>query len=151
MVVPFKNNILFQAYNNLTPLQLTKHEGSLNSLKLTPYKFYSIICQSIIMQVLLFVYLTLDEIKKYHNNISVFVVVTALVISLTSIELFQNHVDRKSHINGQPVSTHYQDASLRIIAIRSDGSPLVGATYSFHQTLLTIRAITSQGQFTCSK
>lgn len=62
--------------------------------------------------------------------ISIFVVVTALVISLTSIELFQNHVDRKSHIDRQPISTQYQDASLRLIAIRSDGSPLVGVTYS---------------------
>src|SRR2546428_10002786 len=70
------------------------------------------------------------RLKNITIIISIFVVVTALVISLTSIELFQNHVDRKSHIDRQPISTHYQDASLRLIAIRSDESPLVGATYS---------------------
>ena len=70
------------------------------------------------------------RLKNITIIISIFVVVTVLIITFTSIELSQNHVDKRSHIDSQILSTHYQDASLRLITIRSDGSPLVGATYS---------------------
>ncbi|PWU82294.1 MAG: hypothetical protein DLM72_02440 [Candidatus Nitrosopolaris wilkensis] len=70
------------------------------------------------------------RLKNITIIISIFVVVTALIITFTSIELSQNQVDKRSHIDRQPISTHYQDASLRLITIRSDGSRLGGATYS---------------------
>lgn len=70
------------------------------------------------------------RLKNITIIISIFVVVTALIITFTSIELSQNHVNKAGHNDRQVISTHYQDASLRLIAIRSDGSPLDGAIYS---------------------
>src|SRR5438445_448780 len=50
--------------------------------------------------------------------------------SFSSIELSQNHVNKGSHNDRQVISTNDQDASLRLISIRSDGYPLDGAIYS---------------------
>ena len=70
------------------------------------------------------------RLKNITIIISIFVALTALIITLTSIELSQNHVDKGSHNNRQLISNHNQDASLRLITIRYDGSPLDGAIYS---------------------
>lgn len=68
------------------------------------------------------------RLKNTKIIISILVAVAVLIITFTSIELSKNHVDR-SNIDSQ-LSTHYQDSSLRLITIRSDGSPLDGAIYS---------------------
>jgi hypothetical protein len=70
------------------------------------------------------------RLKNITIIISIFVVLTTLIIVFASIELSQNHVDLGSHINRQLIGTHNQDASLRLITIRSNGSPLDGAIYS---------------------
>src|SRR5437899_9262939 len=70
------------------------------------------------------------KLKNITIIISIFVVVTALIITFTSIELSQNHVNKGSHNDRQVISTNDQDASLRLISIRSDGYPLDGAIYS---------------------
>jgi hypothetical protein len=70
------------------------------------------------------------RLKNITIIISIFVALTALIITLTSIELSQNHVDKGSHNNRQLISTQNQDASLRLIAIRYDGAPKDGAIYS---------------------
>ncbi|MFZ0513972.1 MAG: prealbumin-like fold domain-containing protein [Candidatus Nitrosopolaris sp.] len=70
------------------------------------------------------------RLKNTKIIISILVVVIAVVITFISVELSQNHIDRRSNIDRQLFSTHYKDASLRLITIRSDGSPLDGAIYS---------------------
>jgi preprotein translocase subunit SecG len=70
------------------------------------------------------------RLKNITIIISIFVVVTALIITFTSIELSQNHVNKGSHNDRKVTSTNDQDASLRLVSIRSDGSPLDGAIYS---------------------
>jgi len=70
------------------------------------------------------------RLKNITIIISILVVVTALIITVTTFELSQNRANIGTHNNRQLINTHYQDASLRLIAIRSDGSPLGGATYS---------------------
>jgi hypothetical protein len=62
--------------------------------------------------------------------ISIFVALTALIITLTSIEFSQNHVDNGGHNDRHLLNTQNQNASLRLITIRYDGSPLDDAIYS---------------------
>jgi hypothetical protein len=69
------------------------------------------------------------RLKSTKIIISILVVVTAIVIAFTAVELSKNHVDR-SNIDRHLSSTASQDSSLRLITIRSDGSPLYGAVYS---------------------
>jgi Prealbumin-like fold domain len=68
------------------------------------------------------------RLKSTKTIISILVVI-GVIIALTSVELSNNHVDI-SNINRHLSSTHSQDSSLRLITIRSDGSPLYGAVYS---------------------
>lgn len=68
------------------------------------------------------------RLKSTKTIISILVVI-AVIIALTSVELSKNHV-YTSNIDRDLSSTHSQDSSLRLITIRSDGSPLFGAVYS---------------------
>jgi hypothetical protein len=68
------------------------------------------------------------RLKSTKTLISVLVVL-AVIIAFTSAELSKNHVDT-SNIDRHLSSTQPQDSSLRLITIRSDGSPLYGAVYS---------------------
>jgi hypothetical protein len=68
------------------------------------------------------------RLKNTKTIISILVVI-AVIIAFTSVELSKNHVDT-SNIDRLLSSTHSQDSSLRLITIRSDGSPLYGAVYS---------------------
>ena len=68
------------------------------------------------------------KLKSTKTVISILVVI-AVVIAFTLVELSKNHVDT-SNIDRRLSSTRSQDSSLRLITIRSDGSPLYGAEYS---------------------
>src|SRR5215467_15952061 len=63
------------------------------------------------------------RLKSTKTIISIIVAIV-VIIAFTSVELSKNHVDR--HLSG----TQSQDSSLRLITIRSDGSPLYGAVFS---------------------
>jgi len=67
-------------------------------------------------------------LKSTKTIISILVVI-AVIIAFTSVELSKNHVDT-SNIDRHLSNSHSQDSSLRLITIRSDGSPLYGAVYS---------------------
>lgn len=69
------------------------------------------------------------RLKSTKIIISILVVATAVIITFAAVELSKNHVDR-SNIDRELSSTPSQDSSLRLITIRSDGSPLNGAVYS---------------------
>jgi len=66
------------------------------------------------------------RLKSTKTIISILVVI-AVIIAFTSVGLSKNHVNT-INIDRQLSST--QDSSLRLITIRSDGSPLYGAEYS---------------------
>jgi hypothetical protein len=66
------------------------------------------------------------KLKNTKTIISILVVI-AVIIAFSSVELSKNHVDT-GNIDKQLSSAH--DSSLRLITIRSDGSPLYGAVYS---------------------
>jgi hypothetical protein len=67
------------------------------------------------------------KLKSTKTIISILVVI--VIIVFTSIELSKNHVDT-GNIDRHASNTQSQDSSLRLITIRSDGSPLYGAVYS---------------------
>jgi len=68
------------------------------------------------------------RLKSTKTIISILVAI-AVIITLTSVELSKNHVDTRN-IDRRVSSTQSQDSSLRLITIRSDGSPLYGAVFS---------------------
>jgi hypothetical protein len=69
------------------------------------------------------------RLKSTKTTIISILVVIAVIIAFTSLEFSKNHVDR-SNIVRHLYGTQSQDSSLRLITIRSDGSPLYGVVYS---------------------
>jgi hypothetical protein len=66
------------------------------------------------------------KLKNTKTIISILVII-AVIVAFTSVELSKNHVSTGNF--DRPLSSTH-DSSLRLITIRSDGSPLYGAVYS---------------------